>query len=184
MDKDEIKKIINDHTKEICHYSQMQVFATSYYQSNFFQKQIDDVRDRLVYFCLELHPTTELQDQQLNSQPEALSAEEQMQLPEGEQSDQQSNAASQGQGEGEPQPPAGERTFTLEELEFYDGKNGRPAYVAVNGNVYDVSMLMRWAGGTHFGLYAGRDLSGVFMGCHQGRLEMLKNAPRIGVIRD
>ncbi len=31
------------------------------------------------------------------------------------------------------------RKFTREELKKYDGKNGRPAYIAYKGKVYDVS---------------------------------------------
>ena len=52
------------------------------------------------------------------------------------------------------------RTFTAEELAKYDGKNGNPAYVAVNGTVYDVSSVPEWQGGNHWGRFqAGRDLS-------------------------
>ncbi len=32
---------MSDNIREICHLSQMQVFATSYYQKNYFQRQID-----------------------------------------------------------------------------------------------------------------------------------------------
>ena len=42
MEANEFKKVINNYIKEICHYSQMQVFATSFYQKNYFQVQIDD----------------------------------------------------------------------------------------------------------------------------------------------
>ena len=38
-----------------------------------------------------------------------------------------------------------QRTFTIEELAKFDGKNGRPAYVAVNGMVYDVTNNRAWA---------------------------------------
>ena len=52
------------------------------------------------------------------------------------------------------------RIFTVEELAQYDGKDGRPAYVAVDGVVYDVSALARWLGGLHMNLHgAGEDLS-------------------------
>ena len=49
--------------------------------------------------------------------------------------------------------------MTTEELSHYDGSKGRPAYVAVNGIVYDVSLEATWGGGTHFSLYSGQDLS-------------------------
>ena len=42
-----------------------------------------------------------------------------------------------------------QREFTLEELATYDGSMGRPAYVAVNGIVYDVSLEKTWGGATH-----------------------------------
>jgi predicted heme/steroid binding protein len=60
-------------------------------------------------------------------------------------------------------------TFTLEELSKYNGKNGNPAYVAVNGTVYDVTNNAGWAAATHFGLSAGKDLSNEFASCHGGQ---------------
>jgi predicted heme/steroid binding protein len=74
------------------------------------------------------------------------------------------------------------RSFTVEELSYYNGRNGIPAYVAVNGIVYDVSSLLRWSGGQHFGMQAGRDLTGAFMGCHQGIMERLNKVPKVGVL--
>lgn len=41
------------------------------------------------------------------------------------------------------------REFTLEELAQFNGKDGNPAYVAVNGNVYDVTDVPAWRGGSH-----------------------------------
>ena len=59
-----------------------------------------------------------------------------------------------------PDATAALRTFTAEELAKYDGKNGNPAYVAVNGKVYDVTNVPEWKGGNHWGRFqAGRDLS-------------------------
>lgn len=52
------------------------------------------------------------------------------------------------------------------ELSKYNGKNGSPAYIAVNGTVYDVTNNAAWAAATHFGLSAGKDLSGAFASCH------------------
>lgn len=62
-----------------------------------------------------------------------------------------------------------QRTFTLEELAKYNGKNGNPAYVAVNGTVYDVTNSAVWAAATHFGLSAGKDLTNEFASCHAGQ---------------
>lgn len=58
-----------------------------------------------------------------------------------------------------PAADTGEKTFTLEELAQYDGTNGNPAYIAVDGVVYDVSNVAQWRGGQHNGFAAGRDLS-------------------------
>lgn len=50
--------------------------------------------------------------------------------------------------------------FNATELAKYNGQNGNPAYVAVNGKVYDVTDVPQWAGGNHFGRFqAGVDLS-------------------------
>jgi predicted heme/steroid binding protein len=52
------------------------------------------------------------------------------------------------------------RKFTLEELKQYDGKNGKPAYVAYQGNVYELTESGLWSGGEHMGLHeAGKDLT-------------------------
>jgi len=45
-------------------------------------------------------------------------------------------------------------------LAAFDGRDGRPARVAVRGTVYDVSALPRWRGGAHMKHAAGNDLSG------------------------
>jgi predicted heme/steroid binding protein len=61
------------------------------------------------------------------------------------------------------------RTFTPAELSSFDGKNGNPSYVAINGTVYNVTNNAAWAAATHFGLTAGRDLTGEFASCHAGQ---------------
>lgn len=76
-----------------------------------------------------------------------------------------------------------QKEFTIEELSTYDGAEGRPAYVAVNGVVYDVTREAAWGGGTHFGLYAGKDLTPQFIGCHQGMLQILEKLPKVGAIK-
>jgi predicted heme/steroid binding protein len=52
------------------------------------------------------------------------------------------------------------RKFTIEELEECDGKNGKPAYVAYQGKVYDLSQSSLWSGGEHMGMHqAGKDIT-------------------------
>lgn len=67
--------------------------------------------------------------------------------------------------------------ITPEELSQYDGKCGRPAYVAVNGVIYNVTGYPAWAGGTHFEIIAGTDATEEFKICHDNmileRLEMV-----------
>lgn len=79
---------------------------------------------------------------------------------------------------------ANQKVLTLEALKFYDGSNGKPAYVAVNGVIYDVSLEATWGGGTHFSLYAGKDLTPQFTGCHENRLAVLRNLPQAGVLNN
>ena len=76
-----------------------------------------------------------------------------------------------------------EKQFTLEELSKYNGAGGSPAYVAVNGIVYDVSLSPVWGGGTHFGLYAGKDLTLQFKACHSGETKILNSLPKVGELR-
>lgn len=81
----------------------------------------------------------------------------------------------------QPTAPENQTTFTLQELSRYDGKGGNPAYVAVNGIVYDVTNNAAWAAATHFGLTAGKDLTNEFASCHAGQpiLSKLKAVGRL-----
>ena len=52
------------------------------------------------------------------------------------------------------------RKFTIKDLKGYDGKNGKPAYVAYQGKVYDLSQSSLWSGGEHMGMHqAGKDIT-------------------------
>jgi predicted heme/steroid binding protein len=51
------------------------------------------------------------------------------------------------------------RTFTKVELAENNGKNGKPAYVAYKGTVYDVTESYQWLDGDHLGHEAGQDLT-------------------------
>jgi len=78
-----------------------------------------------------------------------------------------------------PQEPS-LREFTVDELARFDGSQGNPAYVGVNGNVYDVTKNNHWAGGTHFGLNAGQNHTNDFMVCHSGMVQILEGLTVIG----
>lgn len=70
--------------------------------------------------------------------------------------------------------------MTLEELAQFDGKDGRPAYVAINGVIYDVTGYDSWAGGQHFDMVAGTDVTEEFRRCHNHTiLERLKIVGRL-----
>ena len=52
------------------------------------------------------------------------------------------------------------KDFTAEELSTFYGKDGRPAYVAYQGGVYDLSASPMWTGGDHEGMHAaGADMT-------------------------
>lgn len=70
-------------------------------------------------------------------------------------------------------------SLTSEQLSKYDGSLGKPAYIAVNDNIYDVSLEKTWAGASHFGLTAGKILTEEFNDCHEF-MEILKNVPIVG----
>jgi predicted heme/steroid binding protein/uncharacterized membrane protein len=53
-----------------------------------------------------------------------------------------------------------DKKYTLEELEQFDGKDGRPAYFAFDGKVYDATGSRLWRNGTHVRVHhAGKDLT-------------------------
>jgi len=72
------------------------------------------------------------------------------------------------------------KSFTLEELKSFDGREGRPAYVAYQGMVYDVSGSAEWEAGEHLAShYAGQDLTQELQDAPHGE-EVFKNVPVVG----
>lgn len=54
----------------------------------------------------------------------------------------------------------GKQDLTIEELHSFDGKEGRPAYIAYKGKIYDVSKSKLWKEGSHLKKHlAGHDLT-------------------------
>ncbi len=76
-----------------------------------------------------------------------------------------------------------ERTFTRDELVTYDGKDGRPAYVAWRGRVYDVSDSALWEEGEHFDEHvAGIDLTEALGNLSPHGPETLEAFPAVGIL--
>lgn len=74
------------------------------------------------------------------------------------------------------------RKFTLEELKEYDGKQGRPAYIAYKGKVYDVTDSYLWIDGDHQGEHqAGKDLTNEIKTAPHGE-EALERVKIIGLL--
>ena len=55
---------------------------------------------------------------------------------------------------------AEQKKITEQELAENNGKNGKPAYLAYKGKVYDVTDSSFWIDGDHLGMHeAGKDLT-------------------------
>lgn len=76
---------------------------------------------------------------------------------------------------------AEETVFTLEELATYNGKDGQPAYVAVDGVVYDVTASPEWTNGEHkMGVTAGQDLTDIIKEKSPHGVAILEKFPIVG----
>lgn len=82
------------------------------------------------------------------------------------------------------QSSVGAAEFTLADLAGFDGKEGRPAYVAVDGVVYDVSASASWPQGQHsrcdLGAMAGTDLSETITKAPANMRSLLALMPVVG----
>ena len=79
------------------------------------------------------------------------------------------------------------RTFAAAELKKYDGKNGMPAYAAVDGIVYDLSRSRSWKDGKHMALHnAGSDLSAELRNKAPKAIhkdgKIMEKMPKVGVL--
>lgn len=77
-----------------------------------------------------------------------------------------------------------EKVFTKAELAKFNGQDGQPAYVAINGVVYDVSGKAAWQGGKHHGNLAGRDLTDTLYNKSPHGDRVLASLPVIGKLTD
>lgn len=75
-------------------------------------------------------------------------------------------------------------SLTLAELAAYNGKDGNPAYVAVDGIIYDASGSSFWKNGGHNGFEAGQDLTDPIKNKSPHGVGKLKNLPVVGQLKD
>jgi len=76
------------------------------------------------------------------------------------------------------------REFTKEELARHNGQDGAPAYIAYQGQVYDVSGSFLWQKGRHLVLHeAGADLTDELDQAPHGA-DLLARVPVIGRLRE
>ncbi len=74
------------------------------------------------------------------------------------------------------------KNFTKEELAQYNGKDGKPVYIAHQGNVYDVSASKMWRGGLHMRRHsAGGDLTPDIQAAPHDT-QVLGRYPQVGVL--
>ncbi len=75
------------------------------------------------------------------------------------------------------------RYYTLNDLKKYNGKNGKPAYIAYKGKIYDVSSSFLWKNGEHQALHnAGKDLTEALKEAPHGE-EFIKKFPVVGYLK-
>ncbi len=90
-------------------------------------------------------------------------------------------------GEISPKPSASagtaEKEFTLEELAKFDGKEGRPAYVAIDGIVYEVTDVKAWKKGEHGGGKAGTDITALITTKSPHGTKVTKNLRVVGKLK-
>jgi predicted heme/steroid binding protein len=70
--------------------------------------------------------------------------------------------------------------LTLEELKQYNGQNGKPAYIAINRDIYDVTDVAAWKGGKHHGVVAGTDGTEKLMKVSPHKTSVLKKLKVVG----
>ncbi|OGL40155.1 MAG: cytochrome B5 [Candidatus Schekmanbacteria bacterium GWA2_38_11] len=76
-----------------------------------------------------------------------------------------------------------EKVFDEAELKKFDGKEGRKAYVAVNGKVYDITESDLWQDGEHGGIHvAGQDLTDEIDNGPHGE-DIMENWPVVGTFK-
>jgi predicted heme/steroid binding protein len=75
------------------------------------------------------------------------------------------------------------KRFSKQELVKYNGRDGSPAYIAYNGEVYDVSASLLWKNGKHQAVHsAGEDLTDAMKHAPHNT-DLLKKFPSVGTLQ-
>ncbi len=75
------------------------------------------------------------------------------------------------------------RDFDVEALSEFNGQDGKPAYIAHQGKVYDVSGSKLWRGGVHMKRHhSGADLTTEIQAAPHGT-EVLERYPEVGTLK-
>jgi predicted heme/steroid binding protein/uncharacterized membrane protein len=75
------------------------------------------------------------------------------------------------------------KEFTPEELASFNGKEGKPVYIAFQEKVYDVSKSPLWSKGLHMNRHtSGKDLAAEVSAAPHGT-EVLERYPQVGVLK-
>lgn len=75
--------------------------------------------------------------------------------------------------------------MTREELKEFNGKDGKPVYIAYKGKVYDLSKSDFWTGGLHMGLIeAGTDVTEKISMSPHGEVNIFRYNPPIADLED
>ena len=73
--------------------------------------------------------------------------------------------------------------LTEKELALYNGENGMPAYIAIDGTIYDIGDVPQLKDGKHFGVKAGADYSEAYKNCHNGDKSILSKLRVVGSMK-
>lgn len=76
------------------------------------------------------------------------------------------------------------KEFTRAELKKFNGKDGNPAYIAINGKVYDVTNNSHWTNGDHHGFEAGNELSDPLFNKSPHGERVLEKLTQVGTLTD
>ncbi len=76
------------------------------------------------------------------------------------------------------------KEFEVDQLQQFDGKEGRPVYVAREGKVYDLTDSKLWKNGRHMNRHhAGADLTTDIKGAPHGP-EILEKFAQVGILKE